>query len=107
MRNKPHVASLIETPAGPMTRRQASEFSGIPFGTICRRVWEKCPVHLLFGTKNEVKGQFQNPRDREGETRPRYVRVRSGRISNYSERDLTETWAERKARRARERENVL
>jgi len=58
------VGELIDTPAGRMTRREASKHSGIPFGTICRRVWMGCPVNLLFATRGELryKGALKRPK---------------------------------------------
>ena len=38
----------IETPRGVMTRRQASAEFGIPFGTLCRRIWEGRPPEFIF-----------------------------------------------------------
>src|SRR5882672_365548 len=38
----------VLTPKGPMTRRQIAEAFNIPFGTVCRRLWQKYPPDKLF-----------------------------------------------------------
>lgn len=39
---------IIDTPRGPMSRREAAAEFKIPFGTICRRIWEGQPPEKIF-----------------------------------------------------------
>jgi hypothetical protein len=98
-RNKPHVAALIDTPAGRMTRRQAAEHSGIPMATICRRIWEGCPPAMLFATAEELKAAKVLRRKLPTTSRT----MRTPRRSLTADSHFVETWVERKARRAAEK----
>jgi hypothetical protein len=87
-----HVSELIDTPKGRMTRRDASIAFGIPFGTLCRRIWEGCPADLLFKAERVPKGAFKRPATAYGTKRKPY-----DRSAVYVEK-----WADRKKRRAKE-----
>lgn len=87
---------LIDTPCGPMTRREASILSGVPFNTIHRRIWDGCPVEWLF-VKRVPRGTFlkRHPAYANAGPKRRYERERAN--------DYVETWEARKARRASEK----
>lgn len=51
-------AKTVITPKGPMTRRQIAEAFSIPFGTVCRRLWQKYPPDRLF--MPPMKAQYRS-----------------------------------------------
>lgn len=67
-------AGLIETPCGPMTRREAAELSGLSMMTITRRVWEGWPVEELFVRLKRGDPSPHRPRYRKYVPKPKEER---------------------------------
>lgn len=82
---------LIDTPAGPMTRRQAANYSGIALGTIIRRIWEGCPPHLLFASRDELiaSGALQRRAGAHG-------RKPDSKRNTHATANYVEKWKDRK-----------
>lgn len=53
---------LIQTPAGPMTRKEAADYYGIPRGTLTRRIWAGWPRELWFA---KSMPQYRRPPRRQ------------------------------------------
>lgn len=75
-------AGLIETPCGPMTRREAAELSGLALGTINRRVWEGWPVEELFVPRTPGVPGPRRPRYRKYIPKPIEERKKYDRLDD-------------------------
>ena len=93
----------VETCRGPMTRRQIAEIAGVPLNTVHSRLWRKTEGEDLFAPSGLPP---RTPRGRSGpygKYKPRERGRHGGRSGLHEDKHFVETWAERKARRAKER----
>ena len=60
-RGKAWRRGLIDTPEGPMTRKEAVERSGLPLGTIARRIWAGWPPERLFDPAARHQYRLRKP----------------------------------------------
>jgi hypothetical protein len=97
-------ARPIDTPYGPMTRKEIAAEAGLPLNTIHSRIYAGFKGAELFAPRCLPP---RTPRGRSGEYGPYAKRERAKMprsLSYHDDSKFIEKWADRKARRARERE---
>jgi len=63
-------AQLIDTPKGPMTRREAAKAFNLAYGTLIRRLWLKYPPDKLFLPPMKAQQRAAHRYKRKGEGNP-------------------------------------
>lgn len=54
-------AAKLQTPAGPMTRAEIAAHYGIPFGTVCRLLWEGWTAEAIIQKPPRPPGKVRTP----------------------------------------------